>query len=106
MDTMTLTSPGSSAPAAPEATGQPGRRPTDAPPPAGAGRGTSRLRRVWRGADSDPRWARPALLGLLLVTLVLYTWNLPASGYANSFYSAAVQAGSDSWKAFFYGRSD
>ena len=103
---MTLTSPGSSAPAAPEATGQPGRRPTDAPPPAGAGRGTSRLHRLWRGADSDPGWARPALLGLLLVTLVLYTWNLTASGYANSFYSAAVQAGSASWKAFFFGSSD
>src|SRR6478752_3705493 len=106
MDTMTLTSPGSSAPAAPEATGQPGRRPTDAPPPAGAGRGTSRLHRLWRGADSDPGWARRALLGLLLVTLVLYTWNLTASGYANSFYSAAVQAGSASWKAFFFGSSD
>ncbi|WP_323096207.1 glycosyltransferase family 39 protein [Intrasporangium sp. YIM S08009] len=106
MDTMTLTSPGSSAPAAPETTGQPGRRPTDAPPPAGAGRGTSRLHRLWRGADSDPSWARPALFGLLLVTLVLYTWNLTSSGYANSFYSAAVQAGSASWKAFFFGSSD
>ena len=40
------------------------------------------------------------------MTLVLYTWNLTASGYANSFYSAAVQAGSDSWKAFFFGSSD
>jgi 4-amino-4-deoxy-L-arabinose transferase-like glycosyltransferase len=109
MDTTTLTSPGSSAPAGTETTGAPGqpeRRPTDAPPSAGAGRGTSRLGRVWRGADSDPRWARPALLGLLLVTLVLYTWNLTASGYANSFYSAAVQAGSASWKAFFFGSSD
>ena len=37
---------------------------------------------------------------------MLYTWNLTASGYANSFYSAAVQAGSDSWKAFFFGSSD
>lgn len=33
-------------------------------------------------------------------------WNLGASGYANSFYSAAVQAGSESWKAFFFGSSD
>jgi 4-amino-4-deoxy-L-arabinose transferase-like glycosyltransferase len=40
------------------------------------------------------------------VTLVLYTWNLTSSGYANSFYSAAVQAGSESWKAFFFGSSD
>ncbi len=36
----------------------------------------------------------------------LYTWNLTASGYANSFYSAAVQAGSQSWKAFFFGSLD
>jgi len=61
---------------------------------------------MWRGADADPTWARPALLGLLLATLVLYTWNLAASGYANSFYSAAVQAGADSWNAFFFGSSD
>nr|WP_229880490.1 glycosyltransferase family 39 protein [Streptomyces viridiviolaceus] len=49
---------------------------------------------------------RPALLGLLLATCVLYLWNLSASGYANSFYSAAVQAGSQSWKAFFFGSLD
>ncbi|MFH8679269.1 ArnT family glycosyltransferase [Streptomyces lydicus] len=55
---------------------------------------------------ADPRWARPALLALLLVTAVLYLWSLSASGYANQFYSAAVQAGSESWKAFFFGSSD
>ena len=49
---------------------------------------------------------RPALLALLLATAVLYLWDLGASGWANSFYSAAVQAGSDSWKAFFFGSSD
>ncbi|MGW0812687.1 ArnT family glycosyltransferase [Streptomyces viridiviolaceus] len=63
-------------------------------------------RRLWRGRPEDPRWARPALLGLLLATCVLYLWNLSASGYANSFYSAAVQAGSQSWKAFFFGSLD
>ncbi|WP_327704032.1 glycosyltransferase family 39 protein [Streptomyces decoyicus] len=55
---------------------------------------------------AQPRWARPALLALLLVTAVLYLWSLSASGYANQFYSAAVQAGSESWKAFFFGSSD
>ncbi|MEU6325938.1 glycosyltransferase family 39 protein [Streptomyces sp. NPDC047049] len=55
---------------------------------------------------ASPRWARPALLALLLVTAVLYLWSLSASGYANQFYSAAVQAGSESWKAFFFGSSD
>jgi 4-amino-4-deoxy-L-arabinose transferase-like glycosyltransferase len=36
----------------------------------------------------------------------LYLWGLGESGWANSFYSAAVQAGSESWKAFFFGSSD
>ena len=65
-----------------------------------------RLARAWRGPQEDPRWARPALWVLLLVTLVLYTWDLAASGWANSFYSAAVQAGSQSWEAFLFGSSD
>jgi len=68
--------------------------------------GGSRLARVWRGRPEDPRWARPALWALLAVTTVLYVWSLGASGYANQFYSAAVQAGSESWKAFFFGSSD
>ncbi|MER6350054.1 ArnT family glycosyltransferase [Streptomyces sp. NPDC001595] len=63
-------------------------------------------RRLWRGRPEDPSWARPAFLGALLVVGALYTWNLTASGYANSFYSAAVQAGSQSWKAFFFGSLD
>ncbi|AOR37235.1 glycosyl transferase [Streptomyces fodineus] len=49
---------------------------------------------------------RPAFLGLLAATLLLYLYDLSASGYANSFYSAAVQAGSTSWKAFFFGSLD
>ncbi len=55
---------------------------------------------------SDPRWARPALIALLLLTALAYTWDLSASGYANSFYAAAVQAGTKSWKAFFFGSID
>ncbi|MEU7774466.1 glycosyltransferase family 39 protein [Micromonospora taraxaci] len=54
----------------------------------------------------SPAWARPALAGLLLATAVLYLWGLGASGWANSFYAAAVQAGSVSGKAFLYGSSD
>ncbi|MFJ9905442.1 glycosyltransferase family 39 protein [Streptomyces sp. NPDC101152] len=65
--------------------------------------GAHRLR---RGRPEDPRWARPAFLGLLAATLLLYLYDLSASGYANSFYSAAVQAGSKSWKAFFFGSLD
>lgn len=54
----------------------------------------------------DNRWERPALGALLLGTLVAYLINLSANGWANSFYSAAVQAGSQSWTAFFFGSSD
>ena len=46
------------------------------------------------------------MVGLLVATATLLLWNLSASGYANSFYSAAVQAGSQSWKAFFFGSLD
>jgi 4-amino-4-deoxy-L-arabinose transferase-like glycosyltransferase len=66
----------------------------------------SRFHRLVRGRPEDPAWARPALLGLLALTAVLYLWDLGASGWANSFYSAAVQAGTQSWKAFLFGSSD
>ena len=56
--------------------------------------------------DSRPRLGRPALVALLVATGVLYLWGLGASGWANTFYSAAVQAGTKSWKAFFFGSSD
>ncbi|MEU9033549.1 glycosyltransferase family 39 protein [Streptomyces sp. NPDC048352] len=59
-----------------------------------------------RATAVRPRWERPAYAALLLATALLLLWNLGASGYANSFYSAAVQAGSQSWKAFFFGSSD
>src|SRR5215831_4299073 len=55
---------------------------------------------------AQPRWIRPAFVVLLLGTAVLYLWDLSASGWANSFYSAAVQAGTKSWKAFFFGSLD
>src|SRR5256886_5543658 len=57
----------------------------------------------WR---RDPPWVRVSLLVLLAGTAVLYLWGLGASGWANSYYSAAVQAGASSWKAFFFGSSD
>ncbi|GAA3350794.1 hypothetical protein GCM10020358_78040 [Amorphoplanes nipponensis] len=78
--------------------------PPAAPPPADRPR--SRWSAFWRGRGDDAAWVRPALLALLLLTGVLYVWGLGASGWGNAFYSAAVQAGSESWKAFFYGSSD
>ncbi|MFB9838530.1 ArnT family glycosyltransferase, partial [Actinoallomurus acaciae] len=62
--------------------------------------------RSLRGSSGDPVWARPALIALLAATGVLYVWGLGASKWANAFYSAAVQAGAHSWKAFFFGSSD
>jgi len=55
---------------------------------------------------ADPSWARPALIALLVLTALAYMWDLSASGYANSFYAAAVQAGTKSWKALFFGSLD
>jgi 4-amino-4-deoxy-L-arabinose transferase-like glycosyltransferase len=66
----------------------------------------ARLRSLLRGDTTAARWERPAFLGLLLATGVLYVVNLSVNGWANAFYSAAVQAGSQSWEAFFYGSSD
>ncbi|PPI89445.1 glycosyl transferase [Nocardia nova] len=57
-------------------------------------------------ATDRPRWERPALTALLLTTAVAYLCNLSANGWANSFYAAAAQAGSVSWKAFLFGSSD
>jgi 4-amino-4-deoxy-L-arabinose transferase-like glycosyltransferase len=75
-------------------------------PDGGDGARRGRLRGFFRGRESDAAWVRPALLTLLALTAVLYLWDLGASGWANSFYSAAVQAGTKSWKAFFFGSSD
>ncbi|MFJ8605162.1 glycosyltransferase family 39 protein [Streptomyces shenzhenensis] len=90
----------------PPHTAPPPRDPAAAPAPEPGEPKPPFARRLWRGRPQDPRWARPAFLGLLLATALLYLYNLSASGYANSFYSAAVQAGSTSWKAFFFGSLD
>jgi 4-amino-4-deoxy-L-arabinose transferase-like glycosyltransferase len=55
---------------------------------------------------ADPRWARPGLLALLVGTAVLYLWGLGSSGWANSYYAAAAQAGTQDWKAWLFGSLD
>ncbi|MEU5594049.1 glycosyltransferase family 39 protein [Streptomyces sp. NPDC020298] len=95
----------------PSGWGPPPATPQTQQPPAAPAPGSGEpqqpfVRRLWRGRPEDPRWVRPAFLGLLAVTFLLYLYDLSASGYANSFYSAAVQAGSKSWKAFFFGSLD
>ncbi|MFE6735430.1 glycosyltransferase family 39 protein [Microbacterium sp. NPDC057650] len=66
-------------------------------PPAADALPSARVRALWEA---------PAYAGALLLTGILYVWNLAASGWANAFYSAAVQAGTQNWVAFFYGSSD
>lgn len=56
-------------------------------------------------APAAPRWSRPALLAILALAAGLYCWNLAGSGL-NSFYSAAVLSGTESWKAWFFGSLD
>ncbi|MFE7269938.1 ArnT family glycosyltransferase [Streptomyces sp. NPDC057623] len=55
--------------------------------------------------DKAPRWSLPALIAILALAAVLYAWNLSGSGL-NSFYSAAVLSGTQSWKAWFFGSLD
>ncbi|MDQ4504212.1 glycosyltransferase family 39 protein [Sinomonas sp. ASV322] len=66
------------------------------------------LRRLAGRGSAGTRGLRNGLeLALLLVGIgILYLWNLAASGWANAFYSAAAQAGSQNWEAFFFGSSD
>jgi 4-amino-4-deoxy-L-arabinose transferase-like glycosyltransferase len=75
--------------------------PVRVPRRPGAGPPATAERRV-----ADARWVRPALIALLVCTAAAYIWDLSASGDANSFYAAAVQAGTKSWKAFFFGSID
>jgi 4-amino-4-deoxy-L-arabinose transferase-like glycosyltransferase len=57
-------------------------------------------------AAGRPRFELPALAVLLVGTGALHLGDLGASGWANSFYAAAVQAGSQDWTAFFFGSLD
>ncbi|WP_406814388.1 glycosyltransferase family 39 protein [Mycobacterium sp. M23085] len=52
------------------------------------------------------RWTNLGFAVLLASTAVLYVWDLGASGWANSFYAAAVQAGMHNWTAFLFGSTD
>ncbi|MFF2346591.1 glycosyltransferase family 39 protein [Pseudarthrobacter sp. NPDC058119] len=79
--------------------------PAAGPDLQGAAAGTtSRWKRYAYG--NQPRWVRPSAAGLLVATAVLYLWNLAATGYGNSFYAAAIQAGTKDWTAFLFGSLD
>jgi 4-amino-4-deoxy-L-arabinose transferase-like glycosyltransferase len=75
------------------------------PAPPSPPAGTARTHRAPAPARR-PAYERPALLVLLAGTALMYFWNLGANGYSNSFYAAAVQAGTKSWKALLFGALD
>ena len=64
------------------------------------------LRGLVRGDAGEAVWVRPAFAGVLALAAVLYLWNLTVSGYANTYYSAAALAASQSWSAWFFGSFD
>ncbi|MFG2001504.1 glycosyltransferase family 39 protein [Spirillospora sp. NPDC048911] len=80
----------------------------EAPPGEATGQAPERNRitRLFLGRPEDPAWVRPVLWGVLLIAGALYAWGMSASGYANSYYSAAVKSGTQSWSAFFFGSLD
>ncbi len=51
-------------------------------------------------------WYPITLTVLTLGTIAAFLANLTANGWANSFYAAAVQAGSENWEAFLFGSLD
>ncbi|WP_062988105.1 ArnT family glycosyltransferase [Nocardia anaemiae] len=77
--------------------------------PAGPRHAVAHRKRSTRwlfGPSDQPRWARPGLWTLLAAAAVLYLCALSKSGWANDFYAAAVQAGTQSWKALLFGSLD
>ncbi len=57
-------------------------------------------RRLVRGREADPAWARPALWLVALLAGALTFWGLTHNGYANTYYAEAAQAASRSWTAW------
>ena len=70
------------------------------------GRPRPHIARASLASLSDVARARFAFVGVVIFPGLLYTWNLTVSGYANTYYSAAAQAASQSWSAFFFGSLD
>ncbi|MFF2131892.1 glycosyltransferase family 39 protein [Streptomyces olivochromogenes] len=74
---------------------------TDSPPSARSGPPETRS----GPPEKAPRWSLPALIAIMALATVLYSWNLSGSGL-NSFYSSAIYSGTQSWKAWFFGSLD
>ncbi|HEY7890956.1 MAG TPA: glycosyltransferase family 39 protein [Solirubrobacteraceae bacterium] len=68
-------------------------------PSTATGQLRCRLRRLARGNEADPAWARPGLWLVGMLAGALSFWGLTRSGYANTYYAEAAQAASRSWSA-------
>jgi 4-amino-4-deoxy-L-arabinose transferase-like glycosyltransferase len=64
----------------------------------------ARLAALLRGTEAA--WVRPAWIGVTLLAAVFYLANITVSGFANTYYSAAALAASQSWTAWFFGSVD
>ncbi|MEY9872949.1 4-amino-4-deoxy-L-arabinose transferase-like glycosyltransferase [Streptacidiphilus sp. MAP12-33] len=74
--------------------------PADSPNVRRAGR-----YRPWRSPADQPRYARPALLGITAFAALLFFWRIDQASF-HGFYANAARSGSESWKAFVFGSFD
>ena len=58
------------------------------------------------GLTSPRKYERVALAVLLLLTAVIYLWNITINGMGNKFYAGAAWAGSQNWVALLFGSLD
>ena len=58
----------------------------------------------WTSPADQPKWARPSLLAIAVVAVVLYSWR--TGPYLETYYAAAVRSMSMSWRDFFFGAFD
>jgi 4-amino-4-deoxy-L-arabinose transferase-like glycosyltransferase len=76
---------------------------TTAAPPTVPGRTIRRA--PWRSPADQPVHARPALLAICGIAVLLYGWGIDHSQY-HAFYADAVRSMTQSWKGFFFGSFD
>jgi 4-amino-4-deoxy-L-arabinose transferase-like glycosyltransferase len=63
-----------------------------------------RRAQFWLSPPDQPGWARPAVLGLAVISGFVYAWG--AGNYLEIYYAAAVRSMSMSWHDFFFGAFD
>lgn len=64
-----------------------------------------RLRAPWRSPADQPDWARPVLLVITAVALVVHAWDVQRM-QLHLYYQSAVKSMSSNWTAFAYGTFD